>query len=377
VKIVSIIGARPEFIQAMPVSRALRMDHTEILIHTGQHYDYRMSQAFFDELEIPAPDYNLEVGSGTQACQTAEILIRLEKVLLKEQPDLVIVRGDTNSTLAGALATSKLHIPFAHIEAGERSFNRRMPEEVNRLVTDCLADFFFCVSEKAVKNLAREGVIESVYRVGDVMFDALKIMLPRAQQKSKILERLSLEPHRYTLVTVHRADNTDSPDRLNQIITALNRIPETVVFPVHPRTRKVIREIDTQLQDHILQIEPVGYYDMLVLESNAHMIATDSGGVQREAYYLEQPCITLRDETEWMEIVDTGWNRIAGADSVQILDAWFHFNLPTEHPPLYGDGSAAPRIAGILSQIFSSEGSLTKMDPFAWNNPLRMGDGLR
>lgn len=347
-KIVSIVGARPEFIQVAPVSRALRERHQEILVHTGQHYDYWMSQAFFDELGIPAPDYNLGVGSGSHARQTGEILIRLEEVLLKERPDLVIVRGDTNSTLAGALAASKLHIPTAHIEAGERSFDRRMPEEINRLVADRLADLHFCVTRKAVEQLAAEGITGSVYWVGDVMLDAILQNRPIAHRKSRILEHLGLEPGKYGLVTVHRAGNTDDPVRLRQIVTGLNRVPGTVVFPVHPRTRKALSQLDVCFADHVRLIEPVGYFDMIVLEENARIIATDSGGVQREAYFLGIPCLTLRDETEWVETVEVGWNLLVGTDPERIVDGWLHFFPPAVRPPIFGDGKAAQRIAEIL-----------------------------
>ncbi|HVO68695.1 MAG TPA: UDP-N-acetylglucosamine 2-epimerase (non-hydrolyzing), partial [Aggregatilineaceae bacterium] len=313
-KIVSVVGARPEFIQSAPVSRALRPRHREVLVHTGQHYDYLMSQTFFDELSIPAPDYNLEVGSGGQAQQTAEIMVRLEKVLLDEQPDLVIVRGDTNSTLAGALAASKLHIPTAHIEAGERSFDRRMPEEINRLVADRLADRHLCVSHTAVQNLAAEGITHSARWVGDVMLDAMLANRPIAHRHSTILNRLQLKPRGYALVTVHRAANTDDARRLGNIVAALNRVAEPVIFPAHPRTRKALERWGFELAPHIRLVEPVGYFDMTVLEENARLVATDSGGVQREAYFLGVPCLTLRDETEWQETVAAGWNRLVGVE---------------------------------------------------------------
>jgi UDP-N-acetylglucosamine 2-epimerase len=350
-KIVSVVGARPEFIQAMPVSRALEKQHKEILVHTGQHYDYRMSKAFFDDLQIPAPDYNLEVGSGTQAQQTAEILVRLEAVLVEEQPDLVIVRGDTNSTLAGALAASKLQMRMAHIEAGERSFERSMPEEINRLIADRIADVHFCVSQAAVRHLAAEGITGCVHWVGDVMLDALEMMRPVAQRKSCILSQLSLQPGAFSLVTIHRAANTDIPARLRRIMTALNSLPETIVFPAHPRTRKALTALELSLEDHVRLIEPVGYFDMLVLEENARLIATDSGGVQREAYNLGRPCLTLRDETEWMDTVETGWNRLVGAEPVQIRESWFDFTPPAERPPIFGSGHAAEDVAGILTRM--------------------------
>lgn len=356
-KILSVVGARPEFIQAMPVSRSLRARWQEILVHTGQHYDYRMSQAFFDDLGIPAPDYNLEVGSGSQARQTAEILVRLEEVLVAEKPDLVLVRGDTNSTLAGALATTKLHIPLGHIEAGERSFDRRMPEEINRLVTDRLADLCFCVSEQGVRHLAAEGITRQVYWVGDVMFDVLLHMLPIARKRSQILVRLELEPGCFSLVTVHRAANTDDPQRLAAIVAALNRVREPVVFPVHPRTGKALAECGLRFAAHVQAIEPVGYLDMLVLEENARLIATDSGGVQREAFFMGRPCLTLREETEWSEIVELGWNRLVGAREGSIVAAWFDFTPPCEHPLIYGSGSAAEKIAQIIAGLIPSDHS--------------------
>ncbi len=347
-KILSIVGARPEFIQSSPVSRVLRRKHTEILVHTGQHYDYRMSQTFFDELGIPTPDYNLEVGSGSHARQTAEILIRLEEVLLKEKPDLVIVRGDTNSTLAGALAASKLQIPTAHIEAGERSYKKHMPEEINRLAADRLSDMFFCVSKKAVRQLLDEGIRSRVYWVGDVMLDAMLANRPLARSKSTILQALGLTTKSYVLATVHRAANTDSPERLASLVQALNAIDETIVFPVHPRTRKALDGIGAHLNAHIRVIEPVGYYDMMMLEENARLIATDSGGVQREAYFLSVPCITLRDETEWGDTVEAGWNRLVGVDPQKILTAWKHFSPPAEQPPIFGDGQASEEIGRVI-----------------------------
>jgi UDP-N-acetylglucosamine 2-epimerase len=349
VKIVSIVGARPEFVQAAPVSKALRAARNhEILVHTGQHYDYLMSQAFFDELGIPAPDHNLEIGSGSHGQQTGEMLIRMEKVLLQEQPDLVIVRGDTNSTLVGALAAAKLHIPTAHIEAGERSFDRRMPEELNRLVADHLSDLHLCASHAAVLHLAVEGIVNSVQWTGDVMLDALMQNRPIAQRKSDALVRLDLKPGNYSLVTIHRAGNTDDPARLGQIVQALNCVRQTIVFPLHPRTRQALSKIDAPFADHVKVIDPVSYFDMMILEENARLIATDSGGVQREAYYLGIPCLTLRDETEWIETVEVGWNKLVGTEPERITKAWSSFAPPVEHPPIYGDGTAAQCIADIL-----------------------------
>lgn len=349
-KIVSIVGARPEFVQSAPVSKALRRIYEEILVHTGQHYDYLMSQTFFDEIGIPAPDYNLEVGSGSHAKQTAEILVRLEEVLIQEKPNLLIIRGDTNSTLAGALAASKLHIPIAHIEAGERSFDRRMPEEVNRLAADRLSDIYFCASQTAVRHLNDEGIHENVYWVGDVMLDAMLANLPLAREKSKVLSRLGLKPKTYALVTIHRAANTDDPNRLENILSALNKVEDDVVFPVHPRTRGAIERLGKNFNKRVRMIEPVGYYDMAVLEENARLIATDSGGVQREAYFLKVPCLTLRDETEWTETVEAGWNMLVGADEGKVLSGWKNFTPPTEQPPIFGDGKASEKITQLLSQ---------------------------
>ena len=347
-KILSVVGARPEFIQAMPVSRALQANHQEILVHTGQHYDYQMSQTFFEELKIPAPDYNLEVGSGSHARQTADMLIKLEEVLMKESPNLVIVRGDTNSTIAGALAASKLNIPVAHIEAGERSFVRSMPEEINRVVTDCLAEFHFCVSDNAVGNLMAEGISKSAYKVGDVMLDAMMQILPIARQKSNILAKLTSKKKKYSLVTIHRAANTDDASRLYQIATALNEVQETIIFPVHPRTHKALISNEIRFTDRIKVVGPLGYFDMVVLEENARLIATDSGGVQREAYFLGIPCLTLRDETEWIATIKSGWNKLVGADYKKIISNWFSFMPHSARPLIFGDGLAGQKIADII-----------------------------
>ena len=348
-RFVSIVGARPEFIQAAPVSRVLRRSHQEILIHTGQHYDYRMSRVFFEHLQLPEPDLNLEVGSGSHAEQTGEMLARLEHALLDIKPDAVIIRGDTNSTLVGALTAAKLHIPLIHIEAGERSYNKRMPEEINRIVADRLSDLLFCVTQTAVRHLAEEGIVKGVHFSGDVMLDALRQNLPVAQAQSLILQRIGLPPGYYLLATVHRAANTDNADNLRNIVRAFNAIAEPIVFPVHPRTRAVIERLGLSFAPHVLAIEPVGYLDMLMLESNARAILTDSGGVQREAYFLSVPCITLRDETELAETVEAGWNCLVGARFDRILAAARDFIPPADHPPLFGEGQAAEHIVEVLS----------------------------
>jgi UDP-GlcNAc3NAcA epimerase len=349
VKVLSIVGARPEFVQVAPVSLALRSRHQEILVHTGQHYDYLMSQTFFDELQLPRPDYNLEVGSGSHAAQTGQMLVGLEEVMTKEKPNAVVVRGDTNSTLAGALAASKLGLPIVHIEAGERSYERTAPEEINRLVADRLAGLHLCASRTAIEHLADEGIRSSVHWTGDVMLDATLANMPVALERSRVLERLNLTAGSYTLVTVHRASNTDDCDRLSRIADALNAMTrETVVFPVHPRTCAALSALSIRWAAHVKLVDPVGYLDMLTLEQHARLIATDSGGVQREAYFLGVPCVTLREETEWTETVQAGWNRLAGADPHRILAAWSDFSPPADHPPIFGDGHAGERIAGLL-----------------------------
>jgi UDP-N-acetylglucosamine 2-epimerase len=348
-KIVSLVGARPEFIQAAPLSRVLRREHHEILVHTGQHYDASLSQTFFDELDLPAPKYNLDAGSGTHTQQTTKAMLRFEEVLQREKPDLVIVRGDTNSTLAGGIVASKLQIPLAHVEAGERSFNRRMPEEINRLVVDQLADVHFCVSRKAVDQLAAEGIRDSAYWVGDVLLDAMIQYRPKAHRRMEIFRRLDLQPGGYSLVTVHRAGNTEDVSRLGQIARALEKADERIVFPVHPRTARALADMNFKFGRHVNVIEPVGYLEMILLEEQARMIATDSGGVQREAYFLGVPCLTLRDETEWIETVEAGWNKVVGADPGRILSAWGSFVPPVERPAIFGDGMASERIGGILS----------------------------
>lgn len=350
-KVVSVVGARPEFVQAAPVSRALRLAGiTDVLVHTGQHYDYRMSQAFFDDLGIPAPNYNLEAGSSGHAAQTAEILTRLEPVLRDEQPDCVIVRGDTNSTIAGALAASKLHLPLAHVEAGERSYDRRMPEEINRIVADSISDVFFCVSATAAVQLSAEGHTRHVHVVGDVMFDAVLHNMELARKRSTIVADLGLTPGGYALATVHRAATTDDPARLGGVVAAFNAAPEPVIFPAHPRTRAALERMGAVFAGHVRVIDPVGYFDMLQLEAHARLIATDSGGVQREAYFLKRPCLTLRDETEWTETVTAGWNQLVGVEPERILSAWRVFAPQVAQPPIFGDGRAAERIAAILSE---------------------------
>ncbi|HOF97639.1 MAG TPA: UDP-N-acetylglucosamine 2-epimerase (non-hydrolyzing), partial [Methanoculleus sp.] len=315
-KIVSIVGARPQFIKCAPVSRELRKEHEEILVHTGQHYDHGMSAVFFEELAIPEPDYNLGIGSGTHGRQTGAMLGAIEDVLEKEEPEIVLVYGDTNSTLAGALAAAKMHVPVAHVEAGLRSFDRRMPEEVNRVLTDHASDILFCPTATAVRNLATEGVTEGVFLVGDVMVDAMNHNRAIAEERSRILEDAGVRPGEYLVVTVHRPSNTDSRENMAAIIGALGEAGVPVVFPVHPRTRKFLLGYDllAAMPENIRITEPLGYLDMLRLMAHAKKILTDSGGVQKEAYMLGVPCITLRENTEWVETVEAGWNVLVGAE---------------------------------------------------------------
>lgn len=347
-KVVSIVGARPQFIKAAVVSQTLRKRHSEILIHTGQHYDHQMSQVFFEELNLPRPDVNLEVGSGSHGWQTGHMLIGIEQILITEKPDWVLVYGDTNSTLAGTLAAVKLGIKVAHVEAGLRSFNRAMPEELNRVATDHLSDLLFCPSQTAIDNLGAEGITKGAYLVGDVMADVLNLVKQRLQPRPDILTQLGVDEGAYLLATMHRPENTDNPTRLHNILTAFNTLPEPLIFPVHPRTRKVIEAQDYSLATHIRLIEPVGYLDMIRLAQSARMILTDSGGLQKEAYWLGIPCITMRDETEWVETVEVGWNVVVGADPAQIVQAVHTFTPPETRPMLYGAGQAAQYCVACL-----------------------------
>ena len=349
-RIVSIVGARPQFIKAAALSRELRKRHEEILVHTGQHYDYEMSGVFFDHLEIPAPDVNLGVGSGSHGTQTGAMLQAIEEVLISRKPDRLLVYGDTNSTLAGALAASKLHIPLVHVEAGLRSFNRRMPEEINRVVADHLADLLLCPSSTATRNLAAEGITRGVHLVGDVMLDVLHWAMQRANaEPPTILKQLNLKEQAYLVVTVHRSENTDDRERLAGILDALNSLDEVIVFPVHPRTRKAIDDGGKRrLRAHVRLIDPVGYADMVALSRSARLILTDSGGLQKEAYWLGVPCVTLRGETEWVETVNAGWNTLAGCDAGRIIRSVRSFAIPATRPPLYGDGSVAAKCVALL-----------------------------
>ena len=350
VKILSVVGARPQFIKASALSRVIRDRHTEVLVHTGQHYDDNMSAIFFEELGIPEPDYNLGIGSGPHGAQTGAMLARIEEVVLQERPHWVLLYGDTNSTLAGALVAAKLHIPVAHVEAGLRCFNRRVPEEVNRVVTDHLSALLFCPSQTAVDNLAAEGVRRGVHLVGDVMADALASAIQRAQARSNVLSDLGFKPKGFLLATVHRPENTDAPDKFRAILSALDAANEPVVFPIHPRARKVLDALGHRPRPHVKLVDPLGYLDMVLLEQSARMILTDSGGVQKEAYWLGVPCVTLRPETEWVETVEAGWNVLVGADSSRIVEQMRSFSPPAERPSLYGEEGAAARCVCLMEE---------------------------
>lgn len=358
--IVSVIGARPQFIKAATVSRLFRGrgDAHEVLIHTGQHYDPAMSAVFFDELEIPAPDINLEIGSLPHGAQTGRMLERIEQVLMDVRPNWLLVYGDTNSTLAGALAAAKLHIPIAHVEAGLRSFNKRMPEEINRIMTDHVSDVLFAPTKAAERNLLAEGFDPNRIKVvGDVMYDAALYYGEKAQSQSDVLAKLGLDPSSYLLATVHRAENTDDPPRLRVIFEALDRVAKRypVVLPLHPRTRAKLAEFNIT-PEQITIIDPVGYLDMVMLEKNALTIVTDSGGVQKEAYFHGVPCVTLRDETEWEELVDAGWNRLAPlrdpAQTAAEIEA-AAIRRPSEAPKFYGNGQTARAIVEALIDLAS------------------------
>lgn len=367
-KILSIIGARPQFIKYSAISRAMQAygNIQEIIVNTGQHYDYQMSEVFFKEMQIPTPEYNLGVGSGSHGFQTAETLRKTEELLLEQKPDWVLIFGDTNATLAGALAASKLHIPIAHVEAGLRSYNRYMPEEINRVVADNLSNFLLCPSEVAIQNLQKEGYpniwengkliqnfdfsaypknknTQIVVNVGDVMFDTLLYALQIAEKQSTILETLKLDAKNYALLTLHRAENT-TPEKITFIFDFISKVSKgkKIIFPVHPRTRKLLTENQLNLPQNITLIEPLGYYDLLKVLKNANYALTDSGGMQKEAFWLQVPCITLREQTEWTETLQTGWNVL-----YENFREDFFANTPSPSD-CYGNGNASKNILETL-----------------------------
>ena len=357
-KICTVIGARPQFVKAAVVSAefAKHKSINEVIIHTGQHYDPAMSEIFFRELNVPNEKYNLEIGSGSHGVQTGKMLSSIEKVLQDEAPDYVLIYGDTNSTLAGALCASKLHIPIAHIEAGMRSFNKKMPEEINRIIADHLSEINFCSTKTAMDTLKRENLGSTGVLVGDVMYDCSLKVAEFAEKRYDPFAKFTVEKNNYALLTCHRAENTDHRECLTEIVKAVNKISEkmTVLYPVHPRTGKFINEYGLSFSNNVKLIAPVGYLEMILLEKHASYILTDSGGVQKEAFFYRVPCITMREETEWVETAALGWNKITGANSKQIIDAFADFtkNRPakTSAKP-YGNGDAASKIVSRLTKF--------------------------
>ncbi len=359
IRIITIVGARPQFVKAAMLSRAISMRNKEgmsfeeKLIHTGQHYDENMSRVFFHEMGILKPTWQLHCGNHTHGAMTGQMLMDIEKILTDNQPDYVLVYGDTNSTLAGALAASKLHIPVVHVEAGLRSFNKAMPEEINRILTDHVSSILCCPTQTAVQNLHKENITKGVYHVGDIMYDAALLFGKEAEQRSTILQTLGLSPKEFLLCTVHRAENTDSQERLCQIAQAWTEIAasERIVIPLHPRTRIYLEKYNLlatlQQQSNILFTAPLGFLDMVMLERNARIILTDSGGIQKEAYFHKTPCITLREETEWTETIESGWNQLAGFHAKDIIKCLSTSNDRKEIQE-YGDGNTAQKILDLL-----------------------------
>ncbi len=350
-KIITIVGARPQFIKLAPISRELRKYFKEIIVHTGQHYDDNMSDVFFKQLNIPYPDINLGVGSASHAIQTANMLTKLEEIFIKENPSLIVIFGDTNSTLAATLAAVKIHLPIAHIEAGLRNFDLSIPEEVNRLVADRLSTFLYAPTNLAVNNLAKEGIRENVFMLGDVMYDSLLSGLEKAKQFSKILNTLNIEEKKYCLATIHRAENTDNIHNLKEVIKAIGLFEEKVIFPIHPRTRKVIEENIIEIPQNVMLIQPLGYLDFISLENNARMIVTDSGGVQKEAYCLKIPCITIFPSTSWNETVEDGWNKLADAKVDSIMEKYNSVYNDSIYNYHFGDGNSAVKIIDNIKSL--------------------------
>ena len=353
-KILSVVGARPQFIKLALLSQEIKKHFKEIIVHTGQHYDYEMSKIFFKNLEIPEPDYNLGVGSAEREEQIKKMNDGLGKIFLEEKPDLVIVFGDTNSTLAGAQVASKLGIKLAHVESGMRSFDKTMPEEINRIETDKVSDILFCSTKTAVDNLDKEGMKGSIHLVGDIMIDALKASIAAAEKNSNIIEQLNLKEKEFMVATVHRAGNTDDEENLKNIVEAFVECGDKIVFPVHPRTTKALKSygLDRKFEaTNVIVVKPLGYIDMLVLEKNSKKILTDSGGMQKEAYFFKVPCITIRDTTEWVETVEDGWNTLTGHNKKKMLDAIKNFESERNQNESYGNGEASKNIIKIIGNL--------------------------
>lgn len=357
-KLLTIVGARPHFIKATMVSKAIQQ-HTnlrEVIVHTGQHYDQMLSDVFFQELDLPEPAYHLGVGSQRAVQQTARIMMGLDEVIQKEKPDMLVVYGDTNSTAAGAIAAAQNQLPLAHVEAGLREFDKRIPEEVNKLLTDAVADLYFCPTKTGVDNLAAAGITKGVHWVGDVGIDLIQANLNRIQVGLEILEKYRLQKGRYYLMTCHRAANTNQPERLKNILLAINQLDLPVIWPIHPRTRKAIEQ--TQLlglldRQQILVVPPLGFWDLQSLLCHAKMVLTDSGGIIKEAYFHRVPGIIIDDQTEWVETVEEGWNRIAGAHTEKILEAIHTFKKPHTHTNCLGDGTASQQVVSIIDQYLN------------------------
>jgi UDP-GlcNAc3NAcA epimerase len=377
-KIITIVGARPQFIKSAAISRAIQTHFSdkiqEIIVHTGQHYDHAMSQIFFDEMKIPKPDYNLQVGSGTHGKQTAEMIVGIEEILLSEKPQALVVYGDTNSTLAGAIAAAKYHIPIVHIEAGLRSFNKKMPEEVNRIMCDHVSTLLFSPTATGFQNLQNEGFNANntppfsadnpcIYHCGDIMYDNSLYFGEYIQTKPEIFEKFSVQPNEYILATIHRNNNTDDHQRLTNIFRALIEISKEIdiILPIHPRTKKMLESFsdikaEIETNSRIKIIAPLGFLDMTALEANCKMVMTDSGGVQKEAYYFQKPCVIFRPETEWVELIENGTCIIADADSERILKAYKELiskeNL--QYPDIFGDGKSAIFIMGEIYRYLNN-----------------------
>jgi UDP-N-acetylglucosamine 2-epimerase len=352
-KIISVVGARPQFIKLSPLSIKIREKFQEIIVHTGQHYDSNMSDHFFRDLNIPKPHYNLGIGSNSHAVQTGKMMMALESIFAKEHPHIVIVFGDTNSTLAGALAATKLGIKVVHVEAGLRSFNKTMPEEINRILTDHCADVLFAPTKAAVNNLKHEGLADKTYLTGDIMLDALLLNKEKAKQKSTILEKLCINAKDYYLLTLHRPYNVDNHENLKNILIGLSKIDKTIIFSVHPRTQKMISQFDVKISKNIQVVEPVGYLDFIQLEDNASKIITDSGGIQKEAYILKVPCITVRPETEWVETVEAGWNVLVGFDPIKLIDAIENFIPSGKQDKIFGEYGCADKMVEVIESFIS------------------------
>ena len=351
-RVLTVIGNRPQFIKAAAVSDRLRAAGNEVLVHTGQHYDDELSRVFFDELGLPRPEHHLDLGGGTNSAQTARMLAALEPLVADSAPDAVLVYGDTNSTLAGALAGAQAHVPVAHVEAGMRSYDRAMPEELNRVLTDHAADLLLCSSERAAENLRAEGARGAIDVVGDVMVDVALMLGPRARERTDVLERYGVEPGGFCLITVHRPGNVDDPARLERLVELLEALPLPAVLPLHPRTGRRLAEtgLRPRAERAVLVTAPLGYLDFTALLQHARALLTDSGGVQKEAYLAGVPCVTLRDTTEWTETVDAGWNVLVDLDREAALAA-LERPRPAERPPLYGDGRAGERVVAALTRM--------------------------